>query len=272
MQNNNKIKFQAMKKQTLLVLFLFICQLTFSNVVVLNGLTHVHKSASGNTISGVIKLKNTNNTEQRIIIYFNNLFQKCGAETILTDKSTHNRSIGKWFSTNVNERVLKPNEQYELVYTIKVPNDSTLNGSYWGVLMVEIEKPIKEDQLEYGVKLQSKIRYGIQLIVDVNTPTPSELDFFNIKINKSGKSNIINVDVQNNGIYYVKATLVLEVFDENGKQVKKQEVKFKKIYPASCKAYSIDISDLPKGTYSASLVADYGGGDMYATDLEFEIK
>lgn len=260
-----------MKQLFLLFSFLFIYQYSISNVVVLNGLTHVHNSAAGKTITGIIKLKNTKDTEQRIIIYFNDLFQECGEATILTADNTHERSILKWLSTNINERVLKPKEEYELLYTIEVPNDANLNGSYWGVLMIEIEKPIKEDELEYGVKLESKVRYGIQIITDIKERTVSELDFYNIEINDSESSKVINVDIQNKGIFYVQPTLVLEVFNENGEQSKKQEVKFKKIYPGYCKAFSLDISDLPKGAYNAVLVADYGE-NMYAIDLEFENK
>jgi hypothetical protein len=260
-----------MKKLFLLVSFILTYTFSSANVVVLNGLTHIHKSPSGNIITGVVKLKNTKNTEQRVIIYFNDLFQECGKETILTTDSTHLNSISKWFSTNINERVLKANEEYELLYTINIPNDVELKGSFWGVLMVEIEKPIKEDELEYGVKLESKVRYGIQIIADINERVPSELEFYNVEIDEVDSSKIINVDVQNNGIFFVQPTLILEVFNEDGEQAKKLEVKFKKIYPNSCKAFSLDISDLPKGTYTAVLVADYGE-NMFAIDLEFENK
>lgn len=260
-----------MKKLILLVSFIFTFTFTSANVVILNGLTHVHKTNSGEIITGIIKLKNTKKTEQRVIIYFNDLFQQCGEETILTADSTHPNSISKWFSTNVNERVLKGNEEYELLYTINVPENTTIKGSFYGVLMVEIEKPIKEDDLNYGVKLESKVRYGIQIIADVNEPTPSELEFYDIKIEDINSSKIINVDIQNKGNFYVQPTLVLEVFDENGEQAKKMELKFKKIYPNSCKAFSLDISDLPKGAYTAVLVADYGE-NMFAIDLEFENK
>ena len=260
-----------MKKTVLLISFCFIYLFSTANVVILNGLTHVHKTSSGKIISGVIKLKNTKDTEQRVIVYFNDLFQECGKETILTADFSHKNSIAKWFSTNVNERVLKGNEEYELLYTINVPDGTDLKGSFWGVLMVEIEKPIKEDDLEYGVKLESKVRYGIQIIADINERTTSDLEFYDIKIDETDTSKIINVDIQNNGNFYVQPTLVLEVFNENGEQSKKMELKFKKIYPNSCKAFSLDISDLPKGAYTAVLVAGYGE-NMYAIDLEFENK
>lgn len=260
-----------MKKLFFLISFCFIYLFSSANVVVLNGLTHVHKTSSGQIISGVVKLKNTKDTEQRIIVYFNDLFQECGKETVLTSDFSHKNSIAKWFSTNVNERVLKANEEYELLYTINVPEGTDIKGSFWGVLMVEIEKPIKEDDLEYGVKLESKVRYGIQIIADINERTQSGLEFYNLEIEELNSTKIINVDVQNIGEFYVQPTLVLEVFNENGEQAKKLEVKFKKIYPNSCKAFSLDISDIPKGAYTAVLVADYGE-NMYAIDLEFENK
>ena len=258
-------------KKIVFTLTLFIFQLSFSNVIILNGLTHTHKSNSGGVISGVIKLKNTKDTEQRVLLYFNDLFQKCGEETLLTNEITHDNSIQKWLSTEINEYVLKGKEEYELVYTVNVPDDSSLNGSYWGVLMIEVEEPIKEDELDYSVKLQSKVRYGIQIITDINEKTSPELDFYNVEIDrdKNEVPRSILVEAQNLGIFYVEPTIVLEVFNEDGEQKKKIEVKFKKIYPEYCKVFQLDISDLPKGKYTGVIVADYGE-DMYAIDVEFE--
>ncbi|SDW37656.1 hypothetical protein SAMN05444411_101598 [Lutibacter oricola] len=258
-------------KNLLLIITLLLFQQTFSNVIILNGLTHTHKTKSGDVVTGIIKLKNTKESEQRVIIYFNDLFQNCGEETVLTNKTTHNKSIEKWVSTEINEYVLQGKEEYELIYTLKIPSDSSLLGSYWGVLMIEVEEPIKEDSLDYSVKLQSKIRYGIQLIADVNDKTSSELEFFDIKIDKD-ENNVpvsIAVEAQNLGAFYVEPTIVLEVFNEEGEQKGKQEVKFKKIYPKSCKVFTLDISTLPKGNYTGVIVADYGE-DMYAIDIEFE--
>ena len=138
-------------------------------------------------------------------------------------------------------------------------------------LMVEIEKPIKEDELEFGVKLESKVRYGIQIIADINERTPSELEFYDIKIEESDGNKLINVDLKNLGNFYVEPTLILEVFNTNGFLEKKVEVKFKKVYPNSCKSFSLDISGLPIGAYTAVLIADYGK-NIYSIDLEFENK
>jgi hypothetical protein len=259
-------------KKSLLFLFLFLSfQASNAGVVILNGLTHVHESASGQLITGVIRMKNTDETEQRVIIYFNDLFQECGKGTVLTADITHKNSIKNWLTTNVNEHVFKANEEYELIYTINVPNDVEIDGSFWGILMVEVEKPIKEDELEYGVKLESKIRYGIQIIADINERTPSELEFYDIKIEEPDGNKLINVVLKNLGTFYVEPTLVLEVFNDQGEQQKKEEAKFKKVYPNSCKTFTLDISNLPKGAYTAVLVADYGE-NMYSIDLEFENK
>jgi len=257
-------------KKYLLLLSLFFFQISIANVIILNGLTHTHKSKSGQFVTGVIRLKNTNDNEQRVIIYFNDLFQKCGEETLLTAEVTHDRSIKEWLSTEVNEYVLKANEEYELIYNIKIPENGSLNGSFWGVLMVEIEEPIKEDNLEYSVKLESKIRYGIQIITDVNDRTKSELEFNNVEIIKDNDiSNSILLEVKNLGDFFVQPTILLEVFNEDGVQEKKLEVKFKKIYPNNCKTFNLSIVDIPKGKYTGVLVADYGE-DMYAIDIEFE--
>ena len=117
-----------MKKSLLFLLLFLSFQISNAGVVILNGLTHVHQSASGQLITGVISLKNTDATEQRVIIYFNDLFQECGSETVLTANDSHKNSIKNWLTTNVNEHVFTANEQYELIYTINVPNDVTIGN------------------------------------------------------------------------------------------------------------------------------------------------
>jgi len=258
-------------KKIFIAFVLLISHVSMANVVVLNGLTHVHKSNVGTEISGVIKLKNTKDTEQRVIIYFNDLFQPCEGETLLTSDATHNRSLVQWLKTNVNDKVLQGKEEYELLYTITVPNDVDLVGSFWGVLMVEVEKPIREEETEYGVKLESKVRYGIQLIADVGTKESVVLDFFDIKFESTEAGKSVLVVLENQGIFYAQPTIILEVFSADGDSVKKVEVKFKKIYPSFCKDFLLDISGIAKGEYTAVVVADYGE-DMFAVDLDLTVE
>ena len=258
-------------KNLLIAFILLFAHVSVANVVVLNGLTHVHKSKIGTEISGVIKLKNTKDTEQRVIIYFNDLFQPCDGETLLTADSTHDRSLLQWLKTNVTDKVLKGKEEYELLYTITVPNDASLKGSFWGVLMVEVEKPIKEEETEYGVKLESKVRYGIQLIADIGVKEVVMLDFYDIKFEDTNAGKSVLVMLENQGVFYAQPTIILEVFSIEGKSVKKIEVKFKKIYPSFCKEFFLDISGISKGVYTAIVVADYGE-DMFAIDLDLTIE
>lgn len=258
--------------KNLYVALIILCShASIANVVVLNGLTHVHKSNVGTEISGVIKLKNTKDSDQRVIIYLNDLFQPCNGETLLTGDTTHDRSLVKWLTTNVNDRVLKGQEEYELLYTITVPNNVNLSGSFWGVLMVEVEKPIKEEETEYGVKLESKVRYGIQVIADIGPKEPVVLDFFDIKFQDSELGKSVLVVLENLGTFYAQPTIILEVFSVDGTSVKTVEVKFKKIYPSFCKSFLLDISGIEKGIYKAVIVADYGE-DMFAIDLDLNIE
>lgn len=256
-------------------LILFICvlfqQIMVANVIVINGLTHEHQTTSGSLVTGVIQLRNTSDTEQRVVFYFNDMLQECGKETVLTTEIINERTLFNWFSTNINERVLAPKEDFELIYTINVPDNSTITGSYWGVLMVEIEKPIKEEQLEHGLKLESKVRYGIQIIADVNTSKTPELEFFNIEYKEDHQDKLLLVDIQNNGEFVAQPNLFIEVFNKEGIRVKRDEVRLKKVYPKSCKLFSFDIADLPPGAYTATIAADTNQ-HILVIDIEFERK
>jgi len=257
-----------------LLIFIGFSNISEANVIVLNGLTHIHDTEKGTTVTGEIILKNIHQEkEQRFIVSLKDLWQDCKGITHYLDINESERSLGKWISFNVTEKILKPKEKYVLTYTITIPKEFDLsrikNGSFWSIVMIEIAEPIKESY-EQGVKINSKIRYGIQLITNIGERENTEIEFANVDISKNKNKYDINVKLQNKGVFMVQPTLVLEVFDESGGSVKKIEATFKKLYPDSCKDFKISFSDLPPGVYDGVLVADYGG-DMYGVNITIDV-
>jgi hypothetical protein len=184
------------------------------------------------------------------------------------------RSIMDWLEFSTTDRVLLPNETFSLVYTHTVPEtmekeDLLQRGSFWGAVMVEASTPINEEE-QYGVQINSKIRYGIQLIVNLDTPENSEIALLDAGLTKKeGTSYALDIKLQNNGVYIVQPLLTLELFNQNGAHVKTLKEKAKKIYPNSCKNYTMILMDLPEGAYDGVLVADYGG-EMFGINLELD--
>jgi len=259
-----------MKKLSVLIGVLFLSMSGFSKVLVLSGLTNVGSANPGEVVEGEVLLQNIGDKEERILIYLKDLVQDCHTATSYAPVGTHSRSSGNWIELNASDKVLAPMEEFSLKYNVKIPEENSLHGSYWSILMVEIVDPIKEDQLDYGIAMDSKIRYGIQLITNIGVEETSVIEFAGVELNQRDSGHVLLATAENISEFMVTPTLVLEVYNQNAELVLKTEVPFKKVYPKSCKTFELPIQNLEKGDYDALLVADYGK-DLFGTNIEFSI-
>jgi hypothetical protein len=271
-------------KPSRIFFFLFFIGLgvlrTSASVVITNGLTHLHNGVSGNSLTGSIKLKNDGKKVVRVLIYAKDLTISCEtSSSSYLDINSHHRSLGKWLKTNVDEKILQANEEYEVTYTIDVPTGVVENGTYWELIMVEVAEPIREETPQ-GVKIDSRVRYGVQVITNIGLYVNPALSFSKIELknlpkdikDSTGQSNskVILVKLHNGGIFLAQAKLNIEIFNSTGDKVKVINGVQRKIYPNSCTDFEIELKDIPKGKFEGILVAD-NGKDLYGENLTIEI-
>lgn len=271
-------------KSSRIFLFLFFIGVkslcTSASVLIVNGLTHLHNGASGNNLSGTIKMKNDGKKDARVLIYSKDLSLSCESSSAsYLEVNSHNRSLGKWLKTNVDEKVLQPNEEYEVTYSIDIPAGMIEHGTYWELIMIEVADPIR-DETPQGVKVDSKVRYGIQVITNIGAYKSPTLSFSKVDLKNLPKnlkdtisqtnSKVITVRLHNEGIFLAQAKLNIEIFNSSGDKVKVIHGTQRKIYPNSCTDFEIELINLPKGKYEGVLVAD-NGKDLYGENLTIEI-
>ena len=240
--------------------------------MILNGLTHVHSGEAGSVISGTIKIKNQSFKESRIIIYKQDLLLSCdkSANFDYKDINTNPRSLGDWLKSNVDEKILAPNEEYDLSYTINVPRSMNQNGSYWAVLMIENADLITEQQNKI-FQIGSKVRYAIQLIADIGRNESPKLQFENVEYKKGANSNYIQVKLKNVGNYSSQTHVMLEVYDAKGNKLKEFQGSLRRIYPNLCNVFELEIIGLPKGIYDGVIIAD-NGKDLFGSNVSIKIE
>lgn len=270
---NNYLSNYPMKKKYFLfifVLFAFGFSQTFAGVVVLNGLTHTHNGVSGSTITGSIKLINEGEKESRILIYQQDIILSCKEAVDYQDIGSHNHSLGKWLQTSVNEKVMLPNEEYEITYTIKVPSGTVESGTYWSIIMIEMTDQLQVEKRQ-GININSKVRYGVQILTDIGASESPAIIFEKVdfkQINDSTK--IMQIKLKNDGVFLSKTKLSIEIFNDQGVKVKVIIGPQKKVYPSYCNDFEIELKDIPKGKYSGVLVAD-NGTDLFGENINIEI-
>jgi hypothetical protein len=260
-----------MKKHTILFFLLVLSAHLSAAIVVINGLTHVHATAAGGQINGQIRVKNESTKEARILIYKQDLVANCGNTTVYTTINNHNRSLGNWLQTNVDEKILSSNEEYTIHYTINMPKEGIEKGTYWSVLMIEGADPIKEENTN-GMQINSKVRYAIQVLADVNGFESPTLTFEDVKYEaKENAAKSVKVRIKNDGAFSAKTKVSMEVFSEKGEKIKTYEGIQKRIYPSLCNEFELILTDMPKGKYEGVLIAD-NGKDMFGSNITLDVE
>lgn len=254
-----------------LISFLFCMQIMYSNVIVINGLTHSFSGVSGQTFQGQIVLANISNDEQRVTFGLREAIYNCEEGRVFVENAEHQNSSTNWFESSMTDKTLAPKEKYIFKYSITIPNDHTLNGSYWTTLMVNVESPIKEE-VANNIGLDTKIRYAIRLLTDVNLKDEVALDFkgIDIKPNQVNRKKQLDIQVTNESIFIENVKLALEVYDTYGNKVLEGETKRSKVFPKVCRAFSIDVSSLPVGNYQCIVLAD-SRDEFIGTNIELTI-
>ncbi|MBA3817139.1 MAG: hypothetical protein H0X29_11600, partial [Parachlamydiaceae bacterium] len=106
-----------------------------------------------------VKITLNNDTDQAELIelkkcdYANN----CDGQHFFDQVGTQARSNASWINLNTNRIHLGPREKADIYISIEVPNQKTLKGSYWSVLLIEpadLFQTIKDPQ--NGLTLQIK--------------------------------------------------------------------------------------------------------------------
>jgi hypothetical protein len=263
-----------MKKTSILLLLLFSSIKSFSGIVILNGLTHVHAGMAGNRIDGKVKVRNDSSKENRIIIYKQDLILNCDNTSIFEykDINTNPRSMGSWLNVNIDEKILAPHEEYDLSYSIDVPKNVAQKGSYWTVLMVEGANPIKEEDSQ-AIQVGSKIRYAIQMITELGSFESPKLQFENVEYKKgiNSNANLVQIKLKNTGIYSAQTKVSLEIYDAKGTKLKVFQASTRRIYPNLCNVFEMEIKDLPKGIYDGVIIAD-NSKDLFGSNVSIKIE
>lgn len=256
---------------TYFVLFFFWSSQTFGTIVVLNGLTHQHTGFDGSTITGKITLKNDNVKSESFVAYKQDMLFTCGKNEVFSSTETHDRSLKNWLKTSIDEKKMVGGEQYDLSYTINIPRQVDKKGTYWVVIMIEPGDPISTNE-KSGLNIASKVRYAVQISVDLGSFESPKMNFEDITLKKTQiSSRLVEVQLKNEGQFAVRTKLQLEVYDEKGQRIKTLEARSRRVFPEKCSNFEIEVSDLPKGKYDGVLVADNGNG-LIGSNLTIEIE
>jgi len=140
---------------------LFFCLImpcvSVAGVSVTSGLTYEKEAQVGETYQGVIQLMNTGKEPQEVKIYQTDYLFYSDGSNIYGESSN-----ADWITFSPHRLTIAPKGTSQVNYTLEVPDDKTLTGTYWSMIMIE---GISSSSPEAARQEKDKITFGVSQVI-----------------------------------------------------------------------------------------------------------
>lgn len=189
------------------------------------------------------------------------------------------RSLLPWFQFSPDIMDLQPGESRPVQFTISMPADNELSGSYWAVLLLEnaaepesVMTPVEgSDTL---VAVQMVFRYGMSITTTVRN-TEQVSGTFSAATTEAHQHGLIMRPVfHNKGNTIIRPRVWLDLRDSAGQSVARTEPTPTGILPDSRRELQLEINNatIPPGEYILMCIADYGGPNLVAAQARLTVQ
>lgn len=248
-----------------------------AKVIIVGSLTHEREAAAGESYQGTIFIRNPLEEPAEVKFYQTDYLFFFDGRSIYGEPGKIKRSNAQWIRFSPHQLVIPPKERSAVEYTVKVPEDETLVGTYWSMLMIEEisnsspeASKSEKDRVELGIR--QVLRYGIQMLTHISDTGTRKIKFLDKKLISQDGRTILQMDIENIGERWLTPTLWVELHDSQGTDLGRFESGKTRIYPSCSVRYKVDLTDVPKGKYKALVVADNGDEYVFGAKYDLEIK
>ena len=248
---------------TLILCFLMSNHL-YSSFFVQDELTRVFDTHIGANIQSTISVHNTSDNIVNLRIYQSDyITDEYGNDVYLVPGST-DRSNATWvrFQSNI---AIPPGQTVQFPFSINVPNNAELSGSYWSDLLIEEIINRTEHDPE---SIVINIRYAVGLIVNIIDTGQIDMVFENIKY----YSDNISLNIKNTGNQWVSASIKIDIYDDMANFVGSFVSEKNRVYPETTKRVNVPVNLHYQTNYHALFIADCGYGSVFGHQVSFSIE
>ena len=246
-------------------------------ISIVGGLTREAVVRPGDTLEGKIIVGNNSTSETRVKTYQTDYLCYADGRNSYGEPGSCERSNATWITVTPEQFAIAPEASATLYYTIQVPNDAGLVGTYWSMLMVE---PLAEDSPELvagddgepRVAIRTVMRYGIQMVTHIGNTGQESIKFGDKQLVADDPKRFLTVDVENTGERSLGPLVWAELYDADGVSIGRFEGQRIRIFPTCSVRHNIDLTGLPAGTYNALIVADNGDDNVFGTQAKLQIQ
>jgi len=235
-------------------------------------LTHEFSLLPGSSHYGTIDLQNTGTQIEEVKLYQTDYRSSGDGKSFYEDPGTNPRSNASWISLSPRRFFVPPGETYTISYAISIPDDETMEGTYWSVLMIEPVPPEspesqQADPSETSVGIRTVLRYGLRFVTHIGDTGTVSPEITNAVLNVGPEIPELKLTVANSGTRALKLDVWAELYDAAGQLANRLDAVSGGVFPDSSRRFLIKLRDVEPGDYTALVVLDAGENDVFGVSL-----
>jgi hypothetical protein len=242
----------------------------FAQVSVQGNTVHEHDVAPGAIRTGLISITNASPNPQLARVYLSDYLFFADGSSRFDRAGSLPRSNAEWIQLGAQDVTLPPGATVPVSYTVRVPGNTTLTGSYWSVVMVE-GMATPGASARGGVGLATTVRYAVQIVTHLPNSGVRRMALKSGKLGPDeGRGPVLHLEIANTGDRATKFDVTTEVYDDEGVVRARLQDSRGLTYPGTSLMHRVELGKLPQGTYRAVVVIDAAGsltGAQYTLQL-----
>jgi hypothetical protein len=226
----------------------------------------------GRAYEGTVELRNQGDTQQEVKIYQTDYLTYADGRALFGDPGLLPRSNARWITFAPAQITVPAREMAVVRFTIQVPDDTALTGSYWSALMIE---PIVEGSPEssttqpgqVGLSILQVIRYSMLIATQVGGTGAVRAQFTDMQLTMDGEKRVLVTDVVNTGDQWYVGHLWVELYGMDGRLVGKFDGDSRRLFPGSGARFPAPLTGVQDASYQALVVLDCGGENVFGANV-----
>ncbi|HEX2080171.1 MAG TPA: hypothetical protein VHG08_20890 [Longimicrobium sp.] len=240
-----------------------------AQVSVVSSTLEERAAAPGEQYTGTIRVRNGGDGPREARVSAADYRFLADGSTFYEAPGTLERSSAGWVRFSPSRLTLAPGEEATVSYTVAVPGDPALRGSYWSVLLVETVDPAPAERAG-RVGIAPSIRYAVQLATHVGQAERA-IALQGARLSEEGGGKALVVDVVNTGAQADRLELRVDLFDAEGAPAGRLASTRGLVYPGSSIRQRFALPALPPGAYRALLVVDTGSDEVFGAEYTLRL-
>jgi hypothetical protein len=261
--------------------WLALCALMLSSAVgtcgvisVIGSLSQQATALPGGAVQGTVLVRNHSDRPQTTRVYQTDYDCYADGRCLFGEPGSSPRSNAPWITLTAHRLELAAQQTATVRYTVQVPSDPKLVGTYWSVIMIETgaEPAAPTATGKPAVGMAQVLRYGVQVVTDIGQTGQGDLQLSHERLDKNAPGRCFMVDAENTGERSLLPVAWVELFDASGTSQGRFHAEARRIYPGCSARFQFDLTAVPPGRYRALLVLDNRDESIFGAQYDLDLR